>query len=278
MTYTVTAADASTQAYTVTVTVTTPGNSLPTDILLSISRVTENKPVATVVGTLTSTDPDAGNTFTYSFCGGTDDASFRISADQLSTTAKFDADKKSSYSICIRTTDGGGLSFDKPLVAITVAQLADKNVAKNGRFEAYKVASKIPTSWKALHFTAGDGKDTNHRGTGKYSVMITGTGVAKTLTQTLFLSGAKSDPLFLQYYVMGNALSSGGTCTVQVLFYKGKIKVGTKTSKCPGITTFDWKLLKLKFTAPAAYTKIVVKITVNKAAGTLWFDGLVLKR
>ena len=39
-------------------------NETPTDIALSASTIAENQAVGTVVGTLSTTDPDAGGTFT----------------------------------------------------------------------------------------------------------------------------------------------------------------------------------------------------------------------
>ena len=50
----------------VTVEFTIAANSAPTDLALSPSTVAENQPSGTTVGTFSSTDPDAGDTFTYS--------------------------------------------------------------------------------------------------------------------------------------------------------------------------------------------------------------------
>jgi len=91
-------------------------NEAPTDIALSGAIVAENQPSGTVVGTLTSTDPDAGNTFTYTLVpgtGSTDNASFAIVGGQLQTAASFDFETKSSYSVRVRAVDQGGLSTDK---------------------------------------------------------------------------------------------------------------------------------------------------------------------
>ena len=96
--------------------VTATFNSLPTDIALSSTAVNQNQPIGTVVGTFSSTDPDAGDTFTYSLvagAGSTDNASFSISGNQLRTAAVFDFATKSSYSIRVRSTDSGSLFFDK---------------------------------------------------------------------------------------------------------------------------------------------------------------------
>ena len=94
-------------------------NEAPTDISLSNTAVDENQPVNTVVGTLTATDPDAGATFTFSLgctLAGADDASFNILGTNLQTSAIFDFETRSAYSICIRVTDQGGLTFDKDFV------------------------------------------------------------------------------------------------------------------------------------------------------------------
>jgi len=100
-------------------------NNPPTDISLSANSVAENQPINTVVGALSAVDPDAGSIFTFSLtCGvpGVDDASFNILGTNLRTSAMFDFETKSIYSICIRVTDQGGLFFDKNF-AITVNNL-----------------------------------------------------------------------------------------------------------------------------------------------------------
>ncbi len=91
-------------------------NQAPTDIQLSNLQVKENQPIGTVVGIFTSTDPDAGNTFTYTLeIGGTnnDIASFSINNNQLKTKAVFNYATKSNYRIKVRTTDQGGLYKEK---------------------------------------------------------------------------------------------------------------------------------------------------------------------
>ena len=89
------------------------GNA-PSDISLSVSSVTENLPGGTTVGLLSTIDPDYGDTHTFSFCGGVDDASFQISNSDLLTNAVFDYETKASYDLCIRTTDTfGGSTYDK---------------------------------------------------------------------------------------------------------------------------------------------------------------------
>src|SRR5205814_601472 len=121
-------------------------NEAPTDIALSNSNIAENLPAGTTVGTFSSTDPDFGDNFAYSLVAGTDstdNAAFTIDAGgNLKTSTSFDFQSQSSYSIRVRTTDAGGLSFEKaftisvtnangtPTVTAPVAQVAYEDVDK----------------------------------------------------------------------------------------------------------------------------------------------------
>ncbi|MCZ8127843.1 MAG: VWA domain-containing protein, partial [Microcystis sp. LE19-114.1B] len=100
----------------------TPSNQAPTDLALSATTVDENVPVNTVIGTFSTTDPDSGNSFTYSLVtgtGDTDNTAFLIVGNQLQINNSPDFETKNSYSIRVKTTDQGGLSFEKTLT-ITV--------------------------------------------------------------------------------------------------------------------------------------------------------------
>ena len=100
-------------------------NEAPTDITLSNSTIAENEPIETVVGTFTTTDPDASDTHTYTLVSGTGDTDnglLTVDAGQLKTAASFDFETQSSHSIRVRTTDSGGLTFEKEL-AISVADV-----------------------------------------------------------------------------------------------------------------------------------------------------------
>jgi hypothetical protein len=93
-------------------------NDAPTNLSLSNINVAENKPIATVIGNFSSTDPDGNNTFTYSLIAGTgatDNALFTIAGNQLKTNAVFNFETKNSYSVRVKTTDQGGLFYEKQL-------------------------------------------------------------------------------------------------------------------------------------------------------------------
>ncbi|PKN86556.1 MAG: hypothetical protein CVU46_07375 [Chloroflexi bacterium HGW-Chloroflexi-8] len=113
------------EAFTITV---SDENESPTDITLSSSTVAENSAINTVVGILSSSDPDADNTFSYRLVdgsGGADNGSFNIiTGTSLITLAVFDFETKPSYLVRIRTTDQGGLFFEKEFT-LTVSDVND---------------------------------------------------------------------------------------------------------------------------------------------------------
>lgn len=100
-------------------------NESPTDVSLSNSTVTENQPSGTSVGAFNTTDPDSGNTFTYSLASGdgdTNNGSFAISGNTLQTATAFDFETQNSYSVRVRSTDQGGLFAEKTFtIAVTDA-------------------------------------------------------------------------------------------------------------------------------------------------------------
>ncbi|MCF8319299.1 MAG: gliding motility-associated C-terminal domain-containing protein [Sphingobacteriaceae bacterium] len=129
---TLTAALTGSQTYTVTATnsggsttatITLIFNSPPTDIIPSSSSIAENNAIGAVIGRLSSTDVDLGDTHTYRLVAGTgstDNARFSIVGNELKALISFNFENKTSYTIRIRTTDAGGLSFEKAIsIAIT---------------------------------------------------------------------------------------------------------------------------------------------------------------
>ena len=122
VTYTITAANS---GGSVTATISLIYNTAPTGIALSPASVAENAVSGTTVGTLSATDADAGDTFTFALVSGTgstDNASFTLDGTSLKTVAVFDFETKASYSVRVRVTDAGGLTFERQLT-ITVTDV-----------------------------------------------------------------------------------------------------------------------------------------------------------
>ncbi len=105
----------------------TGANDAPTDIALDNTSVGENQAIGTAVGSFTTTDADSAGPFIYTLVAGagdTDNASFGIVGAQLQTTAVFDFETQSSFSIRVRTDDGAGGTFEE-VFTITVNDLND---------------------------------------------------------------------------------------------------------------------------------------------------------
>jgi hypothetical protein len=96
-------------------TVAIPGNTAPTNIVLSGNSVLETSAAGTVIGTLTATDtPGDSHHFTLlSSAGGR----FALSGNQLvvGDAALFNYEAATSHTIQVRATDAGGLTYDKNL-------------------------------------------------------------------------------------------------------------------------------------------------------------------
>jgi hypothetical protein len=91
-------------------------NEAPTNIAISSNSIAENAGANGIVGALSTTDVDSGNTFTYSLVAGsgdTDNAAFNIDGSNLRATSSFDFEIKSSYTVRVRSTDQGGLFTEK---------------------------------------------------------------------------------------------------------------------------------------------------------------------
>jgi len=156
---------------TFTLTVT-PQNDPPSDIGLSAASVDENLPAGTLVGTLSVTDPDPGDTHLYALTSGTgaaDNASFMIDGAALKTAAPFDYETKSAYSVRIRVRDEAGESFEEAF-SITVANVNETATAitlDNTEVEEHQPAGTVVGAFGnndpdggetyAYAFVAGDG-------------------------------------------------------------------------------------------------------------------------
>jgi len=130
--YTVSDGHGGTDTAAVTITVTGV-NDAPTDISLDNGSVEENQPPGTAVGSFSTTDPDAGDTFTYSLVSGDgddDNSAFTVTGSQLQTAISFDYETKASYSIRVRTTDSGALHYEEAFT-ITVTDINDPPAAAN---------------------------------------------------------------------------------------------------------------------------------------------------
>ncbi|MEL4361931.1 Ig-like domain-containing protein [Shewanella algae] len=102
------------------------GNQSPTDISLSNNSVSQSGGSNAVVGTLTTTDADVGDSFSYALIAGsgdTNNSSFNLSGDSLRANNASTL-VGGSYSIRVQTTDSGNATFEKAFSITVVDDLA----------------------------------------------------------------------------------------------------------------------------------------------------------
>ena len=86
-------------------------NDAPEAIMLEKNTVLENKPDGTVVGTLATTDPDEGDTFSYELARDGSRDNFKINGSNLVTKQSFNFEKTATYTVTIQATDSGKEAF-----------------------------------------------------------------------------------------------------------------------------------------------------------------------
>ena len=106
----------------------------PVDIFPSSTTFDENIAGGSAVATLSTSDPDSGDTHAYALVSGdgdTDNSAFAIDGDLLKIIDSPDFEKKSSYSVRLVTTDSGGLTFEKSFT-LTVNDLEEGPLDEDG--------------------------------------------------------------------------------------------------------------------------------------------------
>ncbi|MCG6154801.1 cadherin domain-containing protein [Rubinisphaera margarita] len=105
--------------------------------------VDEEAPVGTVVGTMTATDPDAGDMLTFSITGGNTGGAFTINATTgqitVATPSAVDFESTPIFSLTVRVTDAGGL-FDEATATIFVTDVNDTPIVNDQTFSVEESA------------------------------------------------------------------------------------------------------------------------------------------
>ena len=155
---------------------TSVANRLTTAISLSASSMAENNSAGDLVGIFQSTDPDSGDSFNYALVegdGDTDNSSFSISGNELKLGVSANFEAKNSYSVRVRSTDAGGLSFEQAFtISVTnvnetpsALALSSSSLAENSAVGATvgTLSSTDPDSNESFTYdlVAGDGDTDN---------------------------------------------------------------------------------------------------------------------
>jgi gliding motility-associated-like protein len=119
-------------------------NTAPSGLTLSKTNVYETNLVGDLVATMGTVDIDLGDTHAYSLvagAGSADNRAFTISGNRLLAAQVFDFQAQNSFNIRLRTTDNGGLSFDR-MVTIYISELPQ--VTGQSSFQYNNTISNTP--------------------------------------------------------------------------------------------------------------------------------------
>ena len=120
-------------------------NDVPLDINLSNTSIDENSSNGTIIGNLSTVDPDLGDTYSYTLLNNAE-GRFVIDGSQLKVAngdlLNFEA--SSNHLITIQTTDGVGLSLTKDF-KIDLNDLNEAPIAVNDSFTANSKTTKVIT-------------------------------------------------------------------------------------------------------------------------------------
>ncbi|HYF51941.1 MAG TPA: cadherin domain-containing protein [Planctomycetota bacterium] len=118
-------------------------NLAPTDIALSAGSVPENAASGTTIGVLSASDPDVGESFTYSLvsgAGSSGNAFFSIQNATLKSAGVFDFETQSSYSIRVRVSDAHNATYEKAFTINVTNQNESPTVAP----QTFTIAENSP--------------------------------------------------------------------------------------------------------------------------------------
>lgn len=102
-------------------------NEAPTAIAFSGGAVAENSANGTLIGTLQTSDPDAGDSFTYTLvagAGGADNGLVAIAGDSIRVNGAIDFETNPTLELRVRSTDAGGL-FHEQTIVVNVSDVAE---------------------------------------------------------------------------------------------------------------------------------------------------------
>ncbi|NDK56529.1 T9SS type A sorting domain-containing protein [Pontibacter fetidus] len=106
-------------------------SKVPTAIALSKNTIAENNAIGAAIGTLTTTDADAGDTHTYKLVEDTEDnAFFTIEGNELKAAAIFDFETKKNFNVRVQTKDSAGMTYETTMaIAVTDVYEAPTGIA-----------------------------------------------------------------------------------------------------------------------------------------------------
>lgn len=157
----------------------TDNNDAPHGLSLSSTQIQENQPISTTVGTLSGTDQDSGETFTYTLISGSGDVNNDmfdiVGGNELRAKASFDYETKNSYSVRVEVKDSGDRTFEKSFTISVLdtndppsdLSLSNSSVAENQASGAvignFSATDDDAVDFHSFSLVSGAGSTDNHR-------------------------------------------------------------------------------------------------------------------
>ena len=200
--------------------------------------VAENSPAGTGVGApITATDPDEGDTLTYSL-SGTDAASFSIGASTRQITTKagvaYDYEDESAYSLAVDVQDGNGGQISTP-VTVNLTDVNEDPSFADGTSTTREMAENSAAGTNVgAAVTATDPDDGD---TLAYSLSGTDAasfGIGSSTGQITTKAGVTYDYDTKQSYSLAVEASegNGGTASIAVTVNLTDVDVATPVTAC----------------------------------------------
>ncbi|MCC6124580.1 MAG: hypothetical protein IT426_06445 [Pirellulales bacterium] len=198
----------------------------PTDILLSNASLDENA-LGAVVGTLFTVDPDLDETYSYLLVNDPT-GKFEIDGDalKLKDGESLDHEATPTVELLLRTTDAGGLGFEKSFT-IAVNDFSETLVVGVGDWTAAGLTLQLGTDGKLHVYRTGGTEDAlpPHDPAKVLGIDITGGGLGDVMTAVSMGAGIPELSLHSATLLLGqdDALSAGANVTVDggALNYNG---------------------------------------------------------
>jgi len=190
-----------------------PVNDAPFAIALSETRISENLAAGSLVGIVSASDPDVGDSLRYSLVNaGT--APFAIDAvsGAITTTATLDYETLSQYVLHVQATDSGGLGVAADYT-IQVSDVANRNYA--GTSSANVFTAQTAEEWTIAGLAGND----SLTGNANHDVIIGGTG-------SDILHGEGGDDVFLVGVGDGTDSFDGGAGYDKIVATAANVVIG----------------------------------------------------
>ena len=235
-------------------------NEKPNDLQLSKLTLDENISHETFVATLSTTDPDSNESHVYSFVSGEegeddDNGNFLIDGNKIRIIDSPDFEEKSVYSIRLKTTDSGGLNFEKEFKLdvndinekpndLQLSKLTlDENISHETFVATLSTTDPDSNESHIYSFESGEGGEDNDKFMIKGNQLLTSPNFEKKESYSIRLNTSDAEGLDFvkEFRLMGNYGNQFNI--IKSTFGKGKLR-GTKSADQLHLTNLNHSLVK----------------------------------